>query len=137
MKKEYVSPKMVCETFAADEYVAACGDSGKVYLFECDAKAGLLYYYPDSDGNIDGTYQGKGNANFIWSYKPCGAKHEAESTSAFYDGFVDYNLNGKCDKDGSFPLYMDERVIVWRGPQGDNGHATKNLDINSWETAKS
>ena len=42
MKKEYVRPSMVCETFAADEYVAACGDSGKVYKFVCDAPAGRI-----------------------------------------------------------------------------------------------
>lgn len=129
MKKEYVSPKMVCETFAADEYVAACGDSGTTYYFECDAPGGTLYYWPNSDGNIDGIHQGWGIALPLGDYHPCSKKHEAESTSAFYDGFVDYNENRRYDK--------SEEVIVWRGPSGHNGHATKNLDINSWETAKS
>ena len=49
MKKEYVRPSMVCETFAADEYVAACGDSGKVYKFVCDAPAGRIWYYSGNE----------------------------------------------------------------------------------------
>lgn len=28
-------------------------------------------------------------------------------------------------------------VIVWRGEKGDNIHCTKNLDMKTWETAKS
>ena len=34
MKRAYVRPTMVGERFVANEYVAACGDSGKVYKFE-------------------------------------------------------------------------------------------------------
>lgn len=49
--------------------------------------------------------------------------------SGFYWGYVDYNHNQKFEK--------SELVIVWRGQKGWEGHATKNLDINSWETAKS
>lgn len=30
-----------------------------------------------------------------------------------------------------------EAVIVWRGPKGNNGHATTKLDMKTWETAKS
>lgn len=37
MKKEYVRPVIVGERFAPNEYIAACGDSGKVYKFECNA----------------------------------------------------------------------------------------------------
>lgn len=37
MKRAYVRPTMVGERFVANEYVAACGDSGKVYKFECNA----------------------------------------------------------------------------------------------------
>lgn len=142
MKKIYESPKAYVEMFTPNEYVAACGDSGKVYKFVCDAKKGTLYYYSNSDGTIDGNYTGSGKAIKLGSYNPCGETHEASSTSGFYDGFVDRDRyvgnwpfgrwegpNGKCDS--------GEEVIVWRGPDGDNGHATKNLDMNSWETAKS
>ena len=95
----------------------------------CDAPEGTLYYYPQSDGQIDGIYEGKGSKEKLGNYHPCDAKHEAPSTSAFYDGFVDYNHNRKFDS--------DEGVIVWRGISGENGHATKNLNMEEWETAKS
>lgn len=131
MKKGYVAPTMVCEEFAANEYVAACGDSGTVYKFECNAGAGTLYYYNkrNSDGKIDGVYEGNGSPSFLGSFSPCPAAHEAESTTGFYDGFIDYNKNGDHD--------AGEGVIVWRGPYGYNGHATANLDMSKWETAKS
>lgn len=128
-KQKWVRPQAIVQEFVANEYVAACGDSGKVYKFTCDAPAGALYYYPKSDGTIDGKYTGNGNAWRIGSYKPCSATHEASSTNPFYDGFVDYNKNGEHD-DG-------EGVIVWRGKYGGNGHATTNLDMDSWETVKS
>ena len=35
--KNYVKPMMESEVFAANEYIAACGDSGVVYNFECNA----------------------------------------------------------------------------------------------------
>lgn len=129
MMKTWMKPKAEVEQFMANEYVAACGDSGKVYYFECTAPAGNLYYYKNSDGEIDGIYTGNGGATLLGSYHPCSAKHEAESTNPFYDGFVDYNNNGKCNS--------GEEVIVWRGANGRNGHATAELDMDSWETAKS
>ena len=130
-KKTYVKPVLSGEEFVPQNYIAACGDSGKVYKFECTANAGRLYYYPQSDGEINGIYTGSGNAVEIrgwWSdYHPCGSKHEAESTASFYDGFIDYNENGECDN--------GENVIVWRGEDGNNGHATTKLDMDTWETA--
>lgn len=129
MARSYRKPMMNVEKFVANEYVAACGDENKVYKFVCDAPAGWLYYYKNGDGNIDGQYTGTGEARRIGRYHPCSAKHEASVTSDFYDGFVDYNGNRKQDS--------DEGVIVWRGPWNNNGHATKNLDMSKWETAKS
>ena len=130
MRKKWNDPQIVGQEFLPNEYVAACGEENKVYKFVCDAPAGTLYYYPTSDGNIDGNYNGSGWAREkLGKYHPCSATHEASVTNAFYDGFVDYNRNLRHD-DG-------EGVIVWRGPNGRNGHATKNLDMNSWVTAKS
>lgn len=128
-KQKWVRPQAIVQEFVANEYVAACGDSGKVYKFKCDAPKGTLYYYPQSDGEINGIYTGSGNAIKLGDYHPCSATHEASSTNPFYDGFVDRNGNKKCD--------AGEGVIVWRGKYGRNGHATTNLDMNSWETAKS
>ena len=46
MKKEWMEPVVEVQEFAANEYVAACGDSGKVYKFvrngECKAHACFL-----------------------------------------------------------------------------------------------
>lgn len=129
MKAIWTKPMAEVEQFMANDYIAACGDSGKVYYFECTAPAGNLYYYKNGDGVIDGVYTGNGSATLLGSYHPCSAKHEAESTNPFYDGFVDYNRNRRCDS--------GEEVIVWRGPRNNNGHATAELDMSSWETAKS
>ena len=140
--------------FAANEYVAACGDQNKVYKFICDALAGKLYYWKKADtkwvwdgflqghyetidtdwtvndGVVNGTPNGSvGDADYIGNYSPCGAEHEASVYDDFFDGFVDYNKNGNYDE--------GEGVIVWRGPNGNNGHATQNLDMNTWETTKS
>ena len=129
--KKYIKPTMDGQLFAANEFVSACGDSGKVYYFECTAKGGPLYAR-DADGL---GYSGA-------SYSPCSKKHEAPVTDAFVNGYIDYNKNKKQD-DG-------EEVIVWLeyGYDRDwwtgetekyvkNGHATGNLDMDSWEVAKS
>lgn len=130
MARSYRKPMMNVEKFVANEYVAACGDENRVYKFVCNAPAGTLYYYKKGDGAIDGQYTGTGSATYLgWSYHPCKAEHEASVTSDFYDGFVDYNYNGKHD--------AGEGVIVWRGPKNNDGHATMNLNMDSWETAKS
>lgn len=129
MRREYESPRMVVEQFEANEYIAACGDENRVYKFVCDAPRGNLYYYEIGDGTVDGIYTGNGRAKWLGSYHPCDKKHEASTTNPFYDGFVDRNRNEKCDS--------GEEVIVWRGENGRNGHATAQLDMDSWETAKS
>ena len=135
MKKIYERPIMNVENFTANDFIAACGESGQNYLFNCDAPRGKLYYFPTSDGKLDGTYTGNGKAKLIGNYNPCNKKHYTSDSDDFYEGFVDYNKNGKCDKGGFFQ--RDERVIVWRGESGRNGHATRDLDIHNWETAKS
>ena len=125
-RKVWQRPVTSVQKFEANEYVAACGTQYGNYLFECDAPGGRLYYYTtDRWGNK--------SAQYIGSYTPCGKKHETSRDSEFPDGFVDYNRNGKED-DG-------EAVIVWieRGMFGSirNGHATTNLDRDSWEVTKS
>lgn len=127
--RNWERPMTVVDTFVANEFVSACGDKGAIYKFECDAPGGWLYYYPESDGQIDGKHDRNEDAKFLGRHHPCHAKHEAPKTDGFYDGFVDYNWNGKQDP--------GEGVIVWRGLHQNNGHATTQLDMNSWETAKS
>lgn len=134
-KRAYVKPSLESEAFVPNTYVAACGDSGVNYLFECNAPSGTLYYYPTSDGKIDGVYEGWGRAEKMGSYTPCGVKHETDSTGDFYDGFVDRNRNRKQDPGEGVIVYRNREWGIWGWRW--NGHATTNLDMNSWETAKS
>lgn len=130
--RNWERPMVVVDTFAANEFVSTCGDKGTIYKFECDAPKGWLYYYPKSDGQIDGVHDPNDRSRYnLGSYHPCGATHQAPKTDGFYDGFVDHNENGRQD-DG-------EGVIVWIEKKwlGYSGHATTKLDMNSWETAKS
>ena len=66
---------------------------------------------------------------------PAGATHEAPTTGDFYDGFVDRNGNRRQDS--------GEGVIVWRNREWSifgwrwNGHATTNLDMESWTKDRS
>lgn len=129
MSKTWEEPRILVQEFVANEYVAACGEENRVYNFTCDAAAGQLYYYPQGDGTIDGKYNGIGEPEWIGSYHPCSATHEASVTDGFYDGFVRHYR--------SFSSYYDTPVIVWRGSGNNNGHATENLIMNSWTTSKS
>lgn len=138
MKRAYVRPTMVGERFVANEYVAACGESGVVYKFNCNAGIkGHDYAVKDSKGDfatIAGHYMNGGNLYWdggLWSgdsYHPCGEKHEAESDSGFLKGyFIDDVSTGK---DEHIP------VIIWTA-NNTNVHCTTNLDMKNWETAKS
>ncbi len=129
--RNWERPMAVVDAFVANEFVSACGDKGTIYKFTCDAPRGNLYYYPESDGKIDGQHDPNKYHKYLGIYHPCNAKHEAPKTDVFYDGFVDYNKNGRQDK--------GESVIVWIENTwlGYDGHATTKLDMNSWETSKS
>ena len=120
-KKEWAIPQTFVQQFAANEYVAACGDTeyGK-YQFVCDAPAGTLYYYDRWN-----------NAQRLGNYYPCEKTHEVSVSSEFPNGFVDRNGNRMEDE--------GEAVIVWieRGWLGFDAHATTNLNRDSWEVTKS
>lgn len=131
--RNWERPMVVVDTFAANEFVSTCGDQNTVYMFECDAPRGTVYYYPNSDGQIDGKHNPSDSREWLGGYYPCHKKHEAPKADVFYDGFIDYNNNLKHD-DG-------ESVIVWleRGRWGNikDWHATTQLNMNNWDTAKS
>lgn len=124
MRKTWVQPQLLVEQFVPNEYVSTCGktESGK-YLFTCDAPAGNVYYYPN------GT---TGRAKWLGGYEPCGAKHETDSPDYFYDGFVDYNRNGKEDS--------GESKLIWVESNGyyvSNWHASASLSRDMIEVARS
>lgn len=154
-KMIWAKPEMNEMAFAANEYVAACGDSGTVYSFECNAPSGYLDFYQDYQVTEDQTtaptdFSGKNlffGSDGMVEYEVCNDSHSAESTGDFYWGFIDYNNNKIHDTtayatdDGKSIL---ETVIVWLEcvyRDGykviQNGHATASLDMSSWETEKS
>lgn len=136
MRQVYESPKMFVQEFVPNEYVAACGDSGVVYKFKCDAGGGVSgSVYVESNG-VEGL-QTRSSGSW-WSgdyvaadsplggYHACGTTHEADSDDEFLDGYyVPYMSNNVTN------------VIIWRGPYNNNVHCTTNLNKNEWETAKS
>ncbi len=130
--KKYKKPVLNVEQFTANEFIAACGDSGKTYKFTCNAPEGKLYYYPNSDGKIDGVHDQSDRSNRLGSFHPnTNVVHSAPTTDEFYDGFITSGWGGN----------RRTGVIVWieydrRGNVKDY-HATKNLDITTWETSKS
>lgn len=133
-------PLTMVQKFEPNEYVAACGDSGVVYNFTCDAGWTETHYifgipyearvggtvYQETNG-VPGLQTGgrNGDRRLTGSYHPCDETHEADSDDGFLNGYL-YNADhGQLD------------VVIWRGPLGNNVHCTTNLDQDSWETAKS
>lgn len=131
MKKSWVQPLAVVQQFTANEYVAACGDENKVYKFKCDAVGGSWitdggWVYEETNGQ-DGLQLGGSNPDTRRSaYHPCGETHEAKTTDDFITGYIVNVL----------PPHS-EKVIIWTGANNDNTHCTTNLDMSTWETAKS
>ncbi|MCL1624619.1 hypothetical protein [Bacteroides caecicola] len=126
-KKAYVKPSLESETFVPQTYIAACGDSGVTYLFECNAGTKLWgdrnYRYKvwtDSGQVLASERKGL--------YGPCGETHEADSDDEFLWGYMD-NVNT--------PWNENIRVRIWRGPNNDNVHCTTKLNEHEWETGKS
>lgn len=128
-KRVWKQPMTMVQKFEANEYVAACGDSGVVYKFKCDAGGGRSgTVYLETNGR-EGLQTGWGGDRYLSGYYACGTTHEAESDDEFLDGYyVTEDWWGQ---------YQVTKVIVWRGPDNDNTHCTTNLDKDSWETAKS
>lgn len=133
MKKVYEAPVVHLEQFVANEYIAACGDSGVVYKFTCDAgdkwNSYNVYLADGTPYATSGRDSGGCKTDYT-SYSPCGETHEAESDSVFLDGYM-YKQSTWGQDTGS-----KINVIIWTDNYTDV-HCTKNLNKNSWETAKS
>ena len=139
--KKWSRPVTMVQKFEANEYVAACGDSGTTYLFKCDAGGGVSgKVYVESNGvnGLQTTRDWVQTGDWPWEgewvpadqslggYHACGTTHEADSDDEFLSGYyVPYSSGNVTD------------VIIWRGPYNDNVHCTTNLNKDSWETAKS
>lgn len=133
-KKEWAIPQTFVQQFAANEYVAACGDGGTTYLFTCDAGGGAsgdVYletngvpglqtrpYFDEKNGWVQ-------KDRYRAPYHACDKKHEASSTDEFLNGYyVPYGTNDVVS------------VIIWTD-HGTNTHCTTNLNQDTWEVAKS
>lgn len=132
MKKTWEEPKIMVQKFIPNEYVATCGDSGVVYIFECNAgEKNGRYAVKDSNGNvatISGKYMNGGGMFGGNYYHPCGEKHQANSNSGFLKG---YHIDDKrTSKDENI------EVIIWTDYNTDV-HCTTRLNMNEWTTAKS
>lgn len=131
MKKRYERPSAYIEEFTPNEYVAACGDSGTIYKFRCNAgKTWKHYNVYYMDGN-EKTYIAHKN-RWYWnaqfeSYHPCDKTHEAKSDTGFIRGYID---DQSTWEDEQTPVY------IWTDG-GRDVHCTTELDPKKWETAKS
>lgn len=128
-EKVWVRPLTMVQQFEANEYVAACGDSGVVYNFECNAGNKRKKYDVVTDSGVNLTKDSWGGLNY---YHPCSSTHEAESNDEFILGWM-YNSGGD---DSRIRWSEKTRVIIWTDG-GTDVHCTTNLDMDSWETAKS
>ena len=127
-------PMAVVDAFVANEFVSACGDENKVYLFECNAgKKNSKYDVFTNDGrNLT-----PGRHRY---YHPCDAKHEAKVDSDFISGYMVHNGGNDelshlgCDL--QMHPYEKTNVIICTD-NGTNVHCTTNLHMDSWQTEKS
>ena len=140
-KKAYSKPMLKSEAFVPQSYVAACVDTNMVYKFECNA--GVSRWYDviedtNDNGVLDGSWKYHLFSGWEWSgddkyrsvYHPCGKTHDASTTDEFINGFMTTrnSLTGE--------ITSTTKVIIWTD-NGTNTHCTTNLNMSSWETAKS
>ena len=130
MKNIWACPLTVVQQFDANEAISACGDENKVYKFTCDAgNPGLTGFtvYTNGEDGIAGTSD---DVKITDSYARCGLTHEAPTSDTFIKGYMEKNILG-------YPFPWRQDVIIWRGEDGNNVHCTKNINMDTWETAKS
>lgn len=124
-KRTYVKPVLSGEEFVPQNYIAACGDSGAVYKFKCDARAGYMYV---PDPNNSNSYLVKRQ-----SYTPCAETHETPVADTYYDGFIDRNGNRTEDAGEEVKVYLEFN----RWGSIIDGHATENVKMETWDISKS
>lgn len=132
-KRVYAKPVLESETFVPQNYIAACGDSGTIYKFKCNAgNAWNSYNVYLADGTPYAT-SGRdfGGCKIDYdSYHPCNDEHWADSNSIFLDGYM-YKQDWRGKNTGS-----KINVIIWTDNYTDV-HCTTDLKKEDWETAKS
>lgn len=128
MKKTWEEPKIMVQKFIPNEYVAACGESGVVYNFECNAgEKNKKYAVKDSNGKV-AKISKRYMDGLVSYYHPCGETHKADSNSGFLKG---YHLDNPGTSEDE-----NIEVIIWTD-HDTNVHCTTQLDMHEWTTAKS
>lgn len=136
-KRIWTKPEMNEFAFAANEYVAACGDSGNNYLFKCNAPGGILYYFKKILTG-DNAGQNEENPTRLGDFVPNPNKtHLAPTTDEFFDGFLDKNNNQQYDDEDTDVIVWLEYGNFWGHEYLKDYHATTELDVSSWEIDKS
>ena len=142
MRRRYERPSAYIEEFTPNEYVAACGDSGTVYKFKCTAGGGADGDLTNATGTVNYTDNGfhdELGTKRYGSYHACNAEHSASSSDTFVRGR--YYPNGGNDQlRGRYQevyIWFEPISRDWWGRKGYDIHATTNLDMKTWETAKS
>lgn len=126
--RNWERPMAVVDAFAANEFVSACGDSGVIYKFDCNAGNWWSHYaVKDRNGNV-AKISGRYWDGHHWYFHPCREKHEAESDTGFLKGYHIDDISTSRDE--------NIQVIIWTENDTDI-HCTTNLDMNTWETVKS
>lgn len=127
MTEKWTRPMAEVQQFAANEYVAACGDGGTWYNFTCDAGKGTYHWILLVPTKYVWTVKDKSGKVLANAYGPCEETHQASSSDEFLEGFIDDNFTS-----------IDEHipVIIWTDG-GTNVHCTTNLNKQDWEIAKS
>lgn len=145
-KMIWSKPEMNEFAFAANDYVAACGDAFTIYKFICNAGFGGKWHTREQcwcgEPHIFPWYEKKHEYSVYkddgtqvgYHYSPCGTTHEVkvnkgtDVSSIFFEGWMDDN--------GTTAKEHDE-VMIWRGEDGNNCHCMDALNVNDIETAKS
>ena len=130
---EWTHPRTKEERFVPNEAIAACGDSGTVYLFNCNA--GLAGGVTDDMGEPVHDHHPyrvfrENGQEFLPGngYGRCGVIHEAPTDGIFVRGYMD-NMYTAADEHIA--------VIIWGGWTGNEVHCTTDLDMSTWETTRS
>lgn len=144
MKKIYQKPVMQAERFIPNECIAACGDSGAEYKFECTSPAGHVYIYQNSPATGARPEANSKPTQDIGGYEPCGYAHSEPTAGVYVYGFVDrgyydkwgfyHQRDGKESEGEAAIIYLEYNKAHTRIT---NWHATGNLDISQWEITKS
>ncbi len=131
MKKRWEAPRLEVEQFMTNDSVSACGDSGRIYSFECNAgQAGNDYAVYSLDEWGKNYWVGPFYMDGSWGrYHPCRETHSAPDNSDFFTGYYIDDVGTR---------WIDERipVVVWTN-NGTDVHCTTNLNMNEWEVNRS